>query len=286
MSKIKFGISGFDLPARDILLLARTMEELGFDSLWWGEHAAVPLNETDEPAVRAMLNEHTVLTDPLVMLAALTQATSSLQLGTAVLLAPLAHPLALARATATLYDLVGNRFLCGVGAGWLDLEFSAMGIPFNQRGKRLDDAIAILRKAWAGGAFEHTSQHFAIPRVQITPHPTPVPLIIGGHSPNALERAARHGDGWIYSAPMEISKVQRLHDKLQDARSRLGRASEPFSVRVPSLSIKSADVDALIAAGFTNIMLSAEEAWPRAMDAAARVAHLTHHANELGVGVR
>ncbi len=286
MSKIKFGISGFDLPARDILLLARTMEALGFDSLWWGEHAVVPRGDSGDAAAGAMLNERTMLTDPLVMLAALTQATSSLKLGTAVLLAPLAHPLTLARATATLFDLVGDRFECGLGAGWLEMEFSAMGVPFNQRGRRLDDTLAILRKAWAGGAFEHKSAFFDIPRVQITPHATPVPLLIGGHSLNALERAARHGDGWIYTAPMELAKVQRLHDKLQDARSRFGREGRPFSVRVPSRSINPVDVEAVIGAGFTDIMLNADEAWPRGIDAAARVAHLTRHANEIGVGVR
>lgn len=286
MSKVSFGISGFGLPARDIILLARTMEDLGFGSLWWGEHTVVPRSADGNPIIQAMLNEHTHLTDPLLVLAAISQVTFSLKLGTAIILAPLAHPLSLARATATMFDLLGDRFLCGLGGGWLDTEFTAMNVPFKERGRRLDDAIEILRKAWSGGAFSHTSRFFEIPPVQITPHPTPVTLIVGGHSPRALERAALTGDGWIYSAPMEIGKVRALHDKLQAARARLGVQDRKFRIDVPALSMAPKDVDAVIESGFTNIILSAEEAWPRHLDLPARAAHLKQRAAELGVGVR
>lgn len=286
MGRIRFGISGFDLPARDIVLLARTMEDLGFESLWWGEHAIVPRSGDESPLIRAMLNERTHLTDPLLVLAAISQVTSSLKLGTAIILAPLAHPLSLARATATMFDLIGDRFLCGLGAGWLDSEFAAMKVPFSERGRRLDDTVEVLRKAWAGGTFAHTSRYSEIPAVQITPHPTPVTLILGGHSPSALERAARRGNGWIFSAPMEIGRVCALHEQLQTARSRLGVQDRAFRVDVPALSMAPKDVDAVIAAGFTSIVLSGDEAWPKHLDPAARIAHLKQRATELGVGVR
>lgn len=286
MKQVKFGISGFDFPAKDIILLARAMEDLGFDSLWWGEHAIVPGTETGNPAVKAMLNEHTYLTDPLLVLAAISQATSSLNLGTAIILAPLTHPLSLARATATMFDLIGDRFLCGLGGGWLEAEFAAMNVPFTERGRRFDDTVEILRKAWAGGAFEHHSRYFRIPSVQITPHPTPVTLIVGGHSPRALERAAARGDSWIYSAPMETAKVQRLHDKLQAALLRSNRDASTFRISVPSLSMAPKDVDAVLQAGFTNIILNADEAWPRDMDTAEKLANLKRRAKELGVGER
>jgi probable F420-dependent oxidoreductase len=286
MSKISFGISGFDLPAQDIIQLAKTMEKLGFSSLWWGEHAVVPRGDGDNPAIKAMLNERTHLADPLLTLAAISQVTSALKLGAAILLAPLWHPLTLARATATMFDLIGDRFLCGVGGGWLKAEFEAMEVPFNERGRRLDDTIEILRKAWSGGAFTHSSRYFEIPQVQITPHPTPVTLIVGGHSPNALARAALRGDGWIYSAPMEIGKVCALHGKLQAARTHHGVQDRRFRIDVPTLSMSPKNVDAVIEAGFTNIILSGEEAWPRHLDTPGRIAHLTQRAIELGVGVR
>lgn len=287
MSTVRFGVSGFDLPAKEIVLLGRVMEDLGFDSLWWGEHAVVPASsKSDPPAIKEMLNERTVLTEPLIALAALSQATTRLKLGTAIILAPLTHPLTLARATATLFDLAGERFLCGLGAGWMEAEFNAMNVPFNERGGRLNDIVDILRKAWAGGYFEHHSRYYRMPRVQITPHATPIPLIIGGHSPSALDRAAARGDGWIYSAPMEIAKVRRLHEKLDAALERHSVDRRTFSVSVPSLSAKPRDVDAVVHAGFTNVILSADELWPRHLDNGAKAVHLKQVAKQLRVGAR
>ena len=100
----------------------------------------------------------------------------------------------------TLHGFAGGRFMLGVGSGWLDEEFDALGVPFAERGARFDETLAVLRAAWSGAELEGTGVHYPFARVLVTEEPVRVPLILGGNTDRAMRRAARLADGWFSSS--------------------------------------------------------------------------------------
>jgi uncharacterized OB-fold protein len=139
--------------------------------------------------------------DPWFLLGAVAGATETLKIGTAICIAPLNNPLLLARATVTAHDVSGGRFRLGLGAGWLREEFDAVGVPFEERGTRLDETIEILKNAWKGGFFEHEGPHFKFGPVQITPH-----------APADLLRASARGQcrGGLALPPRRLREYRSL----------------------------------------------------------------------------
>ena len=169
-------------PART---LARRCEELGFDSLWAGDHIAfrVPILES------------------LSLLSFLAGATERVLLGTSVYLLPLRRPAIAAKSVATLDVLSGGRAILGVGVGGeFPPEFDACGVPRAERGSRTDEGIEILRRLWSEDAVEHRGRHFSFGPVTMDPKPVQAggpPIWIGGRRPPAFRRAGHLGDGYI-----------------------------------------------------------------------------------------
>src|SRR4029079_8040269 len=124
----------------------------------------------------------TRLLDPLVALSAVAAATERIVRCTCVYLVALRHPLAVARMTLTLQDVARGRFMLGVGSGWLEEEFAALGVPLDERPSRYQEALAVLRAAWAGGEIAFAGTHVAFEHVMVTPEPVHVPLILGGNT--------------------------------------------------------------------------------------------------------
>jgi probable F420-dependent oxidoreductase len=231
---MKIGITAYGQTAPDLLAMAAAADDVGFHSLWVGEHLVAPVGyESPHPTSRegyqprpkgAVVALDTPLTDPLVSLAAIAAATSRLELGTAIYLLALRHPLLTARAASTLQDLAGGRLYLGVGTGWLEEEFGAFGVPFAERVKRFDDAVDVLRKAWAGGPFEHDSPFVSTGgSVQVSPEPTQVPIVFGGNTERALDRAARMADGWFASGMPPLEDFLRMRDRIEALRGQHGR---------------------------------------------------------------
>lgn len=179
----------FALPWRDLYTglidQAVLAEEIGFPSVWISEHHF--LDEGYLPALAPML-------------AVLATRTSHVKLGTAVLLAPLHHPLRLAEDLAVVDQLSGGRLEIGIAPGYRPEEFRVMGIPKAQRGRRTDETIELLQLAWRGERFSYESEHFKFDDVIVAPPPfTPggPPLWIGGNSTRASRRAAQYGCGFM-----------------------------------------------------------------------------------------
>src|SRR4051794_34107542 len=218
----RFGIAAYDLPARELVALAAAADRCGFDTLWVGEHVAVPLEVTSthptagapNPLHRHVLSPGTVLHDPWAVLGAVAAATARIRLATGVLVLPLHHPLLVARAVATQHALSDGRFLLGVGSGWVEEEFAVLGQSFEGRGARMDASLGVLADALAG-------KPVGSPAVQVCETPIEVPLVIGGSSGPALRRAARVGDGWLSSGAAGVEDVVRGRDSIEAARSGL-----------------------------------------------------------------
>lgn len=170
---------------RGLIDQALLAEQLGFESIWLSEH-----HFTDDgylPAISAMLG-------------ALAARTSVVRLGTAVLLAPLHHPLRLAEDMAVVDQLSGGRLEVGLAPGYRQEEFSVLGTDRRQRGERTDETIELLKVAWRGERFSYRGRCFHFDDVVVQPpayQGSGIPLWVGGSSVAAAERAARHSAGFM-----------------------------------------------------------------------------------------
>jgi probable F420-dependent oxidoreductase len=163
---------------------ARAAEEAGLDDVWVADHLAIPPDDAEGSNGRYL--------DPLATLATLSGVTSRIGLGTAVLNLPYRPPLPTAKAVATIQELSGGRLLLGVGLGWMEPEFKALGVPRAERGRRTDETLAFLRRCFAGDEVTENGQPFLF-----RPRPPAPPIYVGGGPPHALERTVRFGDGWM-----------------------------------------------------------------------------------------
>jgi len=201
--------------------VARAAEAAGFDSLWGGEHVVLP----DPQAPPSPLAPEDPITDPIVALAFLAAHTTRIRLGTGIIILPQRNPLVLAKQLATLDVLSGGRLIFGVGVGYLEPEFRALGIPFETRGAMTDDYLAAMRVIWSEPRPAHRGRFVTFDRVQA--HPQPVqrpgpPIVIGGHTPAAFRRAVEQGRGW-YGFALDEAGARRCLDGLREAASRYER---------------------------------------------------------------
>ena len=183
---------------------ARKLESAGFDSLWTSDHLAMPVQTRSTYPFSSDGRFAWPLdlgwSDAIVSLGIAAAVTDRIELGTAVLVAPLRNPLVTAMQIASVSLEARGRCALGVGAGWLAEEFDAVGIPFSERGARLDAWIDVVRQVWSGTVeVREPGQLYPNPTEMISrPRPSsPVPILVGGLSPAALRRAGRHGDGWV-----------------------------------------------------------------------------------------
>jgi probable F420-dependent oxidoreductase len=174
--------------------------------------------------------------DPLIALAAIAANTERVRLATGVNILPQTNPLMLAKQAASLDFVSRGRFLLGIGIGWLAEEFAALGVPFERRGARFDDAIQAMRKVWSGDVVAHESEflHWQGFKSHPTPLQSPFPVIIGGSKGKAFERIARYGDGW-YAPTANLKQLSALMPQLDAACTAAGR--ERSSVEITAMWI-------------------------------------------------
>lgn len=217
---MKFGLGQFTLQippwddrdhARlyaDTIELARVAERAGFSSFWLAEHHGA---------------EDGYIPSLLAFLSAVAASTERLEVGTGVLLAPLHHPLRIAEDAAVVDLISGGRLNLGMGLGWVPDEYEMFGVPMKGRGKRLEEVVEILRKAWTGERFSYEGKHFTLDDVLVRPRPArPIPIWLGGTTPAALERAARIGDGHFPSSTGAVDAVLERAKEMLAIRERLG----------------------------------------------------------------
>jgi alkanesulfonate monooxygenase SsuD/methylene tetrahydromethanopterin reductase-like flavin-dependent oxidoreductase (luciferase family) len=236
-----------------------------------------PTREPEQELAARIVGPQTRLTDPLVALAAAAGRTRRLQLATGIFVLPLRHPLAVARATLTLQELADGRLLFGAGLGWLREEFEALGVPFADRATRFEEGLDILRKAWAGGVFEHHGSVYDFGPVELTAEPARIPLVLGGNTAPALRRAVLRADGWFASGTPSPTEAVDLMARLDAAQAAAGRAV-PLTTYVRASP--AADVTRYANAGFSQVVFWAHELCP---PGPGRWDRLAAAAAELGV---
>jgi probable F420-dependent oxidoreductase len=181
-------------------------EELGFADAWSSEHIIIPKGAPYPPSA--------IFYDPVLTLTWAAAFTKGIGLGTSVLVLPMRHPLPLAKELATLQNLSEGRLILGAGVGWMEAEFAALGAPFRERGRRMDEGIAIMRAVWSEDPVTFPARQIpaVIEDMRMLPQPVkPIPIWIGGSSGPALARAVRLADGWHGSrlGPEEAAPIVR-----------------------------------------------------------------------------
>ena len=230
---MKFGLlfvnTGAFIQPEGVAELAKMAEDIGIESLWTVEHVAVPHGyESQYPYSRDGKmpgTEDAPIPDPLIWLAYAAALTSKIKLATGVLILPQRHPIYAAKEVATLDVLSKGRVICGVGIGWLEEEFQALGIPFKQRVSRTEEAVAAMRTLWRQGAHSFSSKHFNWGPLECNPKPVQgerLPIVVGGHVDAAARRAARIGDGF-FPAKGKDEELSRLFDAIKDECEKIGR---------------------------------------------------------------
>ena len=227
------------MSAEAVLRQARHAEACGLDSVWLFDHLLTPVTLTSRYPydVTYPLRADEPILDPLGILGVLAGATARIQLGTEVFVAPYRHPIVLGKALATIERFAPGRLLCGLGSGWMQEEFEALGVPFAARGARMDEYVAALRTVWSGVPAGFDGDVYRWEPAGFNPAPTaPLPIILGGHAPRARARAIRLGDGWatILTALPDPSLAGSLAwlEAFRQEREEAGRDAAGFDVLV------------------------------------------------------
>ena len=167
--------------------------------MWLFDHVLTPVTLTSRTRTTSsypLVAEDPFL-DPLGIIGVLAGATSRIQIGTQVLVAPYRHPIVLGKVLATIEQFAPGRLICGLGSGWMREEFDALGVPFAGRGVRMDEYVAALRTIWSGTPAAYEGTVYRWEAAGFNPAPTqPIPILLGGHAAPARARALRLGDGW------------------------------------------------------------------------------------------
>jgi probable F420-dependent oxidoreductase len=197
---MKFGLHSVNLHTcgypETAARLARAAEAAGFESLWVADHVVLP----DPPLPQRPMAPHMRLLDPVVMLTFYAAHTTRMRLATGVIVLPQRNPLVLAKQAASLDVLSGGRLALGVGAGYLEPEMTAVGVPMAGRGKRVDEYLDAMTQLWTAQAPRFHGEFVSF--ADVDAHPRPVQpggpqIVIGGHSPGAFRRAVSRGHAWL-----------------------------------------------------------------------------------------
>lgn len=249
------------------LPLARAVEASGYDSMIVPDSIFYP-EESDSrypfnpDGTREFLDGKPFL-EPFSLIPAMGAVTERLRFVTFVLKLPIRQPVLVAKQVSSTAVLTNNRLLLGVGTSPWPEDYAVCGVPWEGRGKRMDEQIDVLRGLMGGGYFAYHGEFFDFPAIKMSPAPTePVPILIGGHHEAALRRAALAGDGWLHGGG-DPGDLPVLLSRLAELRRQHGTEGKPFEVHVISLEAYSpAGIRKLEEWGVTDVIVGFR--WPYA----------------------
>ena len=255
---MKFVISLAFSPTSELCTLAREADRCGFYAVAISDHVVHPKKITTPYPYTAdgepRWQPFTDWPDPWVTIGAMSAVTERLRFLTSVYVLPMRNPFLVAKQIATAAVLSQDRVALGIGAGWMEEEFTLMQQPFRRRGKRMDEMLDVMRKVWTDTWTEHHGEFYDFAPLEMSPKPAkPIPIYVGGVSKAALQRAMTRGDGWI-SDLHTSDEVRDITTRLLQQRSKSKRREEPFDV-IASVS-DAYDIDGyrrLADAGVTHL---------------------------------
>lgn len=213
---------GFPATPEGIVETACKAEELGFDAVLVNDHIIVG---GPERIVESWGNTF----DPLIVLSYIAARTTRIKLGLSVLIMPYRNPVATAKMIATLDQMSGGRVIAGVGSGWNEAEFAALGVPFHQRGARTNEYLRLWQACWSPGETSFHGKFFDFENMHVSPKPLQQPhppIWIGGSSPASLRRAAKFAQVW-QPTPTPLKDIISLRAYLAEACQKIGRRDVP-----------------------------------------------------------
>ena len=222
--------------------LATAAEDAGLESLWTGEHVAVPAGYQSEypysESGKMAGDGAAPMAEPFVWYAYVAARTTRIRFNTGILVLPQRQPVLVAKQAATLAVLSGERFALGVGGGWLREEFEALGADFDTRVGRLEEYVAAMRALWAAPMADFSGKYLSFSQLQLSPRPPSgaVPVIFGGHTEPAARRAGRLGDGF-FPAKGSVEEVAHLFALARESAEKAGR--DPNASSSPSTTPRS-----------------------------------------------
>lgn len=246
----------------ELLELAPVCEQAGFEGIMLADHlfapehytSRYPYDDSGEPPFDAS----TPFPESFATIAALSQVTTTLRFLTNVYILPLRHPIEIAKDLSTAAVFSKNRTVLGFGAGWLREEFEIMGVPFEARGKRMDEQLPIIQKLLQGDVVSADGEFYQFDALRLNPIPTEkVPMWVGGMNKAALRRAAQFGDGWT-GAGTTFDQTLAILTELQEQRRRFARDTDPFDCLIPlTEELPPEQMEQLIEMGMTGTV-----SWP------------------------
>jgi len=262
--KIGFGapVAGAWATPAYLAAFSERAEEAGYASLWTFQRLLVPKGSGMEPVYHSVL-------DPMVALGYVAARTSRIRLGVAILNLPFVSPAYVAKQAATVDVLSGGRLDLGLGIGWMPEEFAATSASMARRGARTEEYLAVLRTLWADEVSSHSGEFYTIPQGRQDPRPVQQPgppVLLGGMSRPAMERAGRIAAGWITSSRADLTKISEAAGVISGAAAAAGR--DPGAVRIICRGVVRAGAEArspetgerlLLSGGYTQIR--ADTAW-------------------------
>jgi alkanesulfonate monooxygenase SsuD/methylene tetrahydromethanopterin reductase-like flavin-dependent oxidoreductase (luciferase family) len=247
--------------------LAKAAEDAGYDGMVIPDSICYP-QESDStypfsPDHTREFLEDKPFIEPFSLIPALGVVTERLRFITFVLKLPTRHPLLVAKQATSVAVMTDNRLVLGVGTSPWPEDYELVDVPWEGRGKRMDEAVAIVQGLSAGGYFEYHGEVYDLPPVKISPTPTErLPVMVGGHATPALRRAAR-SDGWLHGGG-DPADLPGLLERLGQLRDEEGTADRPFEVHVISLDAFTVDgIHRLEEQGVTDVIVGFR--WPYAV---------------------
>lgn len=217
---MKFGLFGINMgPCADAdvaLRVAQAAEARGLESLWTGEHVVLP----DPQVAPSPVAPEVPFLDPAVALAFIAAGTKTIRLGTGIIILPQRNPLVLAKELASVDVVSRGRLIFGIGIGYLKPEFDALGIPFEHKGARTVEYLQAILAMWTQPCPSYRGRFVSFDGIQAFPHPIQQPhppIVIGGATPQAFQRAVQHGNGW-YGFALDVERTAQCIDGLRAAR--------------------------------------------------------------------
>ena len=211
-----------DVDAKCNIEIAKKAETLGYDSVWVSDHIVIPHKHKGRFT--------NIFHDPFVLLSYIAGVTEKIKLGTSLIILPYRNPIVVAKMISTLDQLSEGRVIFGVGTGWMKEEFEILGVPFEERGKRTNEYIEIIKNLWTENDPSFTGEFYNYHDIKFEPKPLQKPypgIIVGGNSKKAIERAVKCGNGW---QPTAISP-EEYGEELKQIKKSINPDIFVFSVR-------------------------------------------------------